>query len=140
MLIIIDTREQSPWAFPPDVAETRRGTLLAGDYALAEDNAFAIERKSIDDFCGTVSSGWARFLRELDRMQLWPARVIIIEGQISDLAWGRHNHSRLTYGFLAKRIAELTMRNVTCLFCENSDLAAGIAWKILKERERQLTL
>ena len=77
--IIIDTREQRPWRFPPEAAFVRRGTLSAGDYALEEDTAFAIERKSLDDFIGTVSTGWERFQRELERMGGYAARCVIVE-------------------------------------------------------------
>ena len=51
--IIIDTREQTPWSFPPEIP-VEIGTLKTGDYALAGDDAFAIERKSKDDFLGTI--------------------------------------------------------------------------------------
>lgn len=80
--IIIDTREQSPWSFPDHLAECKRGTIKTGDYCLKNDSKFAIERKSLDDFLGTISTGWNRFLREIGRMDAasFPAKVIIIEG------------------------------------------------------------
>ena len=51
--IIIDTREQIPWSFPPEIP-VEIGTLKTGDYALAGDDAFAIERKSKDDFLSLI--------------------------------------------------------------------------------------
>jgi ERCC4-type nuclease len=87
--IIIDTREQSPWSFPPECAVTVRGTLSAGDYAIYGDDSFAIERKSLDDFLGTISSGWERFQRELKRMESasFPARIIIVEGDFVSIMY-----------------------------------------------------
>ena len=73
--IVIDTREQQPWHFPRHLAAVSRGTLSAGDYALEGDRGFAIERKSLPDFVGTISSGWERFRRELERMPAGAARV-----------------------------------------------------------------
>ena len=51
---IADTREQSPINLP---FKTARGTLNVGDYALAapHDNGIRVERKSLSDFCGTLS-------------------------------------------------------------------------------------
>ena len=60
--IIIDTREQRPWVFPA-YAAVRVGTLKQGDYALEGDDRYAIERKSLEDFIGTIFSGWERFKR-----------------------------------------------------------------------------
>ena len=140
LAIIVDTREQSPFAFPPESATTRRGTLKAGDYALAGDDRFAIERKSLDDFLGTLSSGWDRFQRELDRMQEagFVARVVVVEGTMQDVLAGNHNHSALTFGFVAKRLARLTLMGVSVIFAGDSVMAAGLAWAILNERKNDI--
>ena len=138
--IIIDTREQTPWSFPEEIAVVRRGTLNAGDYALDGDNRFVIERKSLNDFLGTISSGWDRFERELDRMadHLHIARVIVVEGSIRDIIEEKHNHPNLKLGFILKRIGRLTIDGVSVLMAENSVVAAIVAYKILKERNSDL--
>jgi len=138
MVITVDSREQVPWVFPPEFASVRRGTLRAGDYALHGDDNFAIERKSLDDFCGTVSSGWDRFQRELDRMANFPALVVIVEAGMDDVIWHRYNHERVLPTFVMKRVAQLTMMNVSVLFAGNADIAAGLCWKLLRERAKQL--
>ena len=71
--IVIDTREQTPWHFHPEVATATRGTIKTGDYALLNDDGFAIERKSLNDFVGTIGKGWDRFCREIKRMDGWRA-------------------------------------------------------------------
>ncbi len=146
--ITIDTREQTPWHFPPDQANVRRGTLKTGDYALDGDAGFAIERKSLDDFIGTISSGWARFCRELARMGDWPAKVIIVEGRLTDVVFWQdasgniiypdHQHPLCAPSFVLKRIAELTMRGASVLLAETPELASALAYKILIERQRSL--
>jgi ERCC4-type nuclease len=66
--IVIDTREQTPWSWEPSDAITTVAGLNAGDYALLADTEpvrgkdrlavrFAIERKSLEDFLGTISTG-----------------------------------------------------------------------------------
>ena len=141
--ITIDTREQTPWAFDPQYATCRIGTLKTADYALTGDTGFGIERKTLDDFLGTVSSGWGRFQREIERMETWPAKVIIVEGDFEDVCFREwngeiiapdHNHPQLTPQFVTKRIAELTMRGVSVLFAKNADYAAALALQIFRER------
>lgn len=118
----------------------RRGKLDAGDYALDGDTRLSIERKSLDDFLGTISSGWERFERELERManQRHVARCIVVEGSIADIANGKHNHSRLTLGFVMKRIGRLTLEGVSILFAEDHNIAAITAYGILRERNKDL--
>jgi ERCC4-type nuclease len=150
MHILIDTREQSPWAFEPYI-QTSTGTIRSGDYALAGDqHRFAIERKSLDDFLGTIGSGWPRFCRELQRMEAagFPARVIIVEGDYATCAFHQtpsgelippqHRHWLLSPQFVESRVAALTMRGVSVLFAGNSELAAALAVSIFKHRQIQI--
>ena len=146
--VVIDTREQRPWAFPPDLAEVSRGTLRTGDYALAGDDAFAIERKSLDDFLGTISSGWERFLREIGRMEGagFAARCVIVEADFEaccfhqtaagELVPPAHSHQQLSPRFVARRIAELSFMGVSVLFAGCADYAAALAYAHLCERDR----
>jgi hypothetical protein len=144
--ITIDTREQAPWHFPEELAEVEVGTLRTGDYALTGDAGFALERKSLDDFLGTIGTGWARFCREIGRMDAagFPAKVIVVEGDFASVCFAKdgddvvppqHRHPLMTPQFVVKRLAELTMMGVAVLFCGNSDYAAGVAFQILKERD-----
>lgn len=62
MTIIVDTREQLPYW------ETNRGTLIVGDYTTKKlKGIFHIERKSLMDLYGTLTSGNQRFKAELFR-------------------------------------------------------------------------
>ena len=65
MEIVIDSREQQPWHFSPELVRVSRGTVRTGDYCVKGDRLFAIERKSLNDFVGTISTGWERFQREI---------------------------------------------------------------------------
>lgn len=155
--ILIDTREQRPWAWEPHEAVSSVRGLRAGDYALEVDTdavsgglspvRFAIERKSLDDFLGTISTGWNRFNREVDRMADFPAKVMIVEANFSDCCFkalpsGRisqaHNHTRLSPSFISRRIAELTLMGVSVLFAENAGYAAGLAYRIFVRRFNQV--
>lgn len=152
--IVIDTREQSPWAWDPSDAVTEVRALSAGDYALESDCElvkgratlavrFSIERKSLEDFLGTISTGWERFQRELTRMEAFPARVIIVEGDFADVCFKQnadgiipppHNHPSLRPAFVARRISELTMMGVSVLLAGDAQLAAGLAFRVFRRR------
>lgn len=146
--IIIDTREQAPWSFDPGQVVAKVGTLKTGDYALAGDQAnFAIERKSLDDFLGTISSGWDRFCRELERMNDFVSKVVIVEGDFSAVCFNEddsglhppeHLHFQLQPQFVCKRIAQLTMMGVCVLFVCNAEFASAMAIHIFRERKRRI--
>lgn len=156
--IIIDKREQTPWGWEPHQAITRINSLVAGDYALESDCEprkgkealavrFAIERKSLEDFLGSISTAWPRFVRELERMELFPARIIIVEGNFEQCCFymdgktlrePQHAHHMLTPQFVSRRIAELALMNVTTLFAGNSHYAAALAYRIFVRRHDQL--
>jgi ERCC4-type nuclease len=136
MKIIIDTREQCPWHFG-DLAEVSRGTLPTGDYALAGDTGFAIERKSLPDYVQTITSNWQRFRRELDRMKRFPVRVVIVEGEWMDILTGKYPGNVPPPAIIA-RTSEMIMDGVTILFCSNSTAAAGLCWRLLVERKKRL--
>lgn len=153
--IVIDSNEQMPWAWDPSDAITEIHKLATADYALRQDCEtvkgreayavrFAIERKSLEDFLGTISAGWNRFQRELTRMESFPARVVIVEGNFAECCFSQgvdgdilpppHNHPALRPVFVARRISELTMAGVSVLFAGDAQLAAGLAYRIFRRR------
>ena len=137
--IVIDTREQTPWHFPEWLGEVSRGTLPTGDYALHGDSLLAIERKSLNDFVGSVSSDWRRFSEEIDRMLLnMIAAIVIVEGSMLDIMDHNYDHPEVKPLFICKQIAQLTLRGVCVLFADNPTLAAGMAYRILKNRKDQI--
>ena len=149
MVIVIDTREQRPWSFPPHI-DVETGTLHTGDYAIKGDEAnFAVERKSGDDFVATVSSGWPRFCREIKRMEeaRFAAKAVIVETDFETFCYRirqgvilppDHEHIRCTPQFLMKRIAQLTMRGVSVIFAGNADYGSAIALRLFYERAEQI--
>lgn len=147
MIIIQDTREQTPWAFPEWVT-VKIGTLKTGDYAIeGDENNFAIERKELNDYLGSISTGWDRFQREMQRARMFCARIIIVEGKFSECCYieqsgeiipPQHDHYTLQPQFIIKRTAELLLRGVCVLFAENAYLASAAAYAIFKERNNAI--
>ena len=87
--IIVDTREQTPLVFQS--LPFRTATLTQGDYSVAGLEAdFAIERKSISDLVGSLTSGRERFMREIDRLRGCPFARLLIVGTEHDIASHRY--------------------------------------------------
>ena len=81
--IIVDSREQTPLVFSLFASEV--GTLQTGDYSLKGlEDSITIERKSIADLIGSLTSGRERFQREIQRMQAYRSRTLLIVGNGSD--------------------------------------------------------
>jgi DNA excision repair protein ERCC-4 len=105
--VIVDTREQRPWTFEdlPQI-ETRRAKLEAGDYSLEGlENRVAIERKSLDDWIGTVLRERQRFYRELERLRAFDYRSVVIESSVAEIMRGRYKsevHPNVVLGFIAE--------------------------------------
>jgi len=90
--ILIDTREQTPLAFDRRFP-TERATLPVGDYGVRgfsdwSNPAFVIERKTLDDLCGSLGTGRERFLREVERMRQFRFRALVIEAHKDQVTLG----------------------------------------------------
>jgi len=82
--IIIDSREQKPYLFPKGTNTTTK-KLDAGDYSVAGyEDKITIERKSKIDAYGTIGKGRKRFIRELERMEGYDFKAIVIESSMRD--------------------------------------------------------
>lgn len=106
--VVIDTREQLPFAFAEHSAPPRRNavrvyrvpiviaTLRSGDYSLVgQEDRIAVERKSKADLFGTVGQGRERFVRELARMNAMEFAAVAVECELSDILAGPPKHSKL---------------------------------------------
>jgi DNA excision repair protein ERCC-4 len=112
-VIIVDTREQSPYGFsriPADAsnrgaskegetfaAAVRVGTLKSGDYSLEGfTDRVAVERKSLADLFGTVGQGRERFVRELTRLSVFDFAAVMVEAEWSQVISDPPQHSQLS--------------------------------------------
>ena len=87
--IIIDTREQRPYAFAG--CDTVRACLPSGDYSVQGLEAgIAIERKSLADFVGSVTVGRERFWRELERLRPLRVRAVVVEASLAQIERGAY--------------------------------------------------
>lgn len=131
-LIITDTREQLPLS----INSTIRAKLNVGDYGLVPDHDVGvyIERKSIADFVGTMSLGYARFVREMERAKEVDAYIIILIEYPLDLALAhKPKHGNTSMAHVFKRLRDLlsNFTNVQALFALNHEESGWLVPKLL---------
>jgi len=129
-IIFKDSREQKPLSFDN---RTRKDGLNFGDYRISGSNIY-IERKSIGDAWGTLTTGFERFEREIIRAKEAEAYlVVVIEGLISELE--SFPYQRQVYGkiklpveFVFHNIRELMQKYefIQFLFVKNREEASKI--------------
>lgn len=126
MLILIDTREQNPWAFEKSEA----ASLKTGDYSLKGfEDKICIERKGcVEEFANNLGRDFPRFERELGRMTMFPHRFIICDFPFRSVAeypkscssLKAQNFSKMSGKFLTKKITEIAVNyNINIIFFDS---------------------
>ena len=124
--IIVDTRETQPLVFTR--LESRRGTLLTGDYSIAGlENLFSIERKTIGDLVACcVGENRARFERELHRLRGFRFKRLLIIGTEEQILRGNFQSNIKPKAVLATLTAFEIRYDVPTVFCETPEKAGRL--------------
>ena len=143
MRIVHDTREQQPYSFDGYAATVEAGTLQTGDYSLLGlHDKIALERKSLADLCGTLTTGRERFIRECERGQGLEYFGLIVESNLEDIR--RHNYrSRATPQSLLQSLAAFSIRySLHIHWCGNRAggeyMTFSLLQKYLQEQRKRL--
>lgn len=133
MKIIVDSREQSPFTFGGYECEVVSGSLATGDYSLQHlEHQIAIERKSLPDLIGCLTSGRDRFIRELQRGRGMPVFAVVVEADWSTLADGLYR-SRMNPAAATASVLSLSMRNrIPFHFCGTREQAEAVTFHLLR--------
>lgn len=139
--IIIDTREQLPlWETNNNNNNIKIEKLDYGDYKLIHnEKSLVFERKSIADFIATLSSGYFRFRRELDRVKEQNDNlIIIVEASIFNILnfknHGRaYSKTRITPEYIFHNVRKIIQDYECCqfLFVDNRDIMRNVMVKCL---------
>jgi ERCC4-type nuclease len=123
-VIAIDTREQSPLKFTRLQAVER--ALFTGDYSiLGLEDAFAVERKSLDDIANCcLSSNRDRFEHELHRLRGYRFKRLLVVGTREDIVAGRYHSRILPKAVLATLSAFEIRYDLPVTFIETPEEAA----------------
>lgn len=141
--ILIDTREQKPLKFE---INTEIKKLNYGDYACSNQeisgNCF-IERKSLSDFVGTMSSGFERFCKEVERAAVDNADlVVVVESNFQtsksfDYLPHIKRHTKINSDFIFHNVRHLlnNYKNIQFLFAEGRPEATRLIQRIFSIKD-----
>lgn len=137
MRIVIDSREQAPFAFAGpryEDVEAVPGSLSVGDYSLEGlADKVAVERKELPDLVQCLGRERERFERELQRGMALDAFAVVVEAAWADLACGRYR-SKLNPHAACQSVAAFMARYRTCFFFAGSRAAAEyVTWSFLRQ-------
>lgn len=133
--IIVDSREQLPLEFSESIKTIHSG-LKFGDYKLNDDkfsHNCCIERKSMVDFYGTLSSGLARFQKELEKArEAGYYMVVLIEEPFTKIYDKSKNLKRVPTEYVLHNMRAIiqSFDNVQFLFVEDRTEAAEVIEKL----------
>jgi ERCC4-type nuclease len=127
--ILVDTREQTPPPFPDGVT-TERATLPEGDYTTAALRGIAaIERKNGSDYASSLGRERERVDREIQRLQPYRFKCIVVEDDLSSIYRGTAMHPHSILGSICSMYARF---DVPTLFVGNPAAAGRVIAGLLR--------
>ena len=136
MRVIVDSREQAPFAFQHEryAVEVRAGALTVGDYSLAGlEDRVAVERKSLPDLVMCLGRERERFERELQRGAALDAFCVVVEGSWADLAGGNYRSQLKPHSACQSVAAFMARYRVPFMFAGSRAAAEYVCWSFLRQ-------
>jgi ERCC4-type nuclease len=149
LAVVVDTREQRPFAFNgitgPRGREleivTCRAGLKTGDYSIRGlEHEVAVERKSKADLYGTVGRGRARFEREIERLAAMERPAMVLECDLQSLLRSPERSRVSPSSVLNSLIAWSVRHRIPVWPCPGRRFAEIVTYRLLQhfwaDRER----
>lgn len=137
MRVIVDSREQVPFAFSGPRYEgvtVEVGTLTVGDYSLAGlTDKVAVERKSLPDLVACLGRERERFERELQRGAALDAFAVVVEASWADLAGGKYRSKLQPHAACQSVLAFAGRYRLPFPFAGSRAAAEYVAWFFLRQ-------
>jgi ERCC4-type nuclease len=115
--------------------------LPTGDYSiLGAEHLIAIERKSLADFLGSITTGRERFEKELARGRALSCFHLVIEGRLDEIAAGNYGHavSKVNPTSVFETLTAFSIRyNLPIWFVGNRQIGARTTESLLKKWLRE---
>lgn len=150
-VVLIDTREQLPYAFDAIRADKREGGgvlavptrvegLPSGDYSLEGfADRVAVERKSLADLFGTLGKGRERFERELERLSAFDFAAVVVEAEWTQIVNDPPARSRLSPKTVFRSVVAWQQRypRVHWWTVPGRDMGEVVAFRVLERFHRE---
>lgn len=128
-VIAIDTREQRPWAF--DNSEVK--TLKTGDYSIVGyEDSIGVERKSLEDFTGSIGRNRKRFAAEMERASKIKHFCVIVEASWFDLFTGNYRSRLLPQSAVGSALGIMARYGIPVIMAETRKQAEHLCIKFLR--------
>jgi ERCC4-type nuclease len=129
-VLVIDSREQHPYAFDPSVVRA----LPAGDYSVAGfEDRIAVERKSKADAYRSLGYGRTRFKREIEKLAGYDYAAIVVESSLPDFR-NPPPFSRVSpQAALCSLLGWSVRFRLPVFFCGDRDHALATTWHLLSK-------
>lgn len=141
--VLIDTREQRPLRFKPELeVDCGTATLPAGDYSVRGFTALiALERKSVPDLIGTLTKGRERLEVELDKLEQYRWKAILVEGRRGDVEAGIYRSLATPQSIIGSLRAIWMRWGVPTFWCDSPEgCAREVAWYAHRLHKRHADL
>ena len=139
IVIVVDTREQEPYAFDPARVATVRRALPAGDYSLdGYEASVAAERKSLEDYVASVVSARTRFARELRALAEYDLACVVVEATLDDVLAHRYRSGAHPSAVLGATLSIIVDHGVPVFFCGDRQLACRFVEGLLCRYHRKV--
>ena len=120
MTIVVDTREQTPWAF----GRTTHRALTAGDYSVEGfESRIAVERKTLEDFVHSVIRDRERFKKELAKLAEFPHACVVVEAGLPDVLLSRYPSGAHPHSVFGAAVSICVDHGVPVFFCGDRQTA-----------------
>ncbi len=136
-IIVADSREQLPYAFPESWPVIRKA-LPSADYSLlGQEDVFAIERKSLSDLAGCIFTD--RFKAELERLSSFKHAFLAIESSLYKIRNHMPRHSKVHPASLVGFLQSIPLLyGVHVLYLEDRETAQEYVKGLLEKYNRFL--
>lgn len=137
--VVVDTREQQPYEFNPELVSTVRRALPAGDYSLEGYEAtVAAERKSLEDYVASVVGARERFARELRALAEYDLACVVVEATLEDIHAHRYRSGAHPSAVIGATHSIIVDHGVPVFFCGDRQLACRFVEGLLCRYHRKV--
>ena len=139
MLILTDTRETLPYQFTGYDCQVEAATLITGDYSLPGfSDKVAVERKSLPDLIGCLTTGRERFTKELARARSYDFFCVVVEANMADLYTGQYMSKMNPESALQSIMAFRVRYGVAFDWCGNRAGGEKVTYSLLSKYLREI--
>lgn len=130
MIIIIDTREKTPYIFQNSITKA----LPTGDYSIKGlEDQIIVERKTKSDCYGSLGQGRKRFEKEFIRMAEFDYAALVIECSLTDFLTPPEYSQMNPKSAINSLISWSIHYGVHVHFCDSREYSRAMTYQILRK-------